>query len=371
MKEPKWTEKWGVSLTSGEEFHVTEKLLKLPFQETPPKTVCTFSIDQGSLRFQHLDTDRKVTHNGKPEKECRPNVGDKLLIGETIQVEVLAAPIAKSLVTVKEEDSLGPVIRSEISIPEADGPTLTMTMTATPMEVESLSPFSAGTRSIQIPEPSIEMVRPDLSPRTRPLLPPEPKVELADSPHGHIDRSIEERMAGMTESELDGVRPFYPEKAKLSSKSVSFAEKIMNTISKVIHKDDIHPPSEKFPLEKDPTNTGYKLEHPPEPKKRKNEFKPTPPVSRQSGKKWVPETKEKSSSLGGRALVFLVAATGALMLAVGVFQVMNRVEKGSAVVHSEKAKPTELTEHVEHKPYERGIPVDLIEMQVRKMQRKR
>ena len=49
LPEPRWTEKWGVGLFDYEEFHVTDQLLKLPFQEATPKTVCIFSIADGSL----------------------------------------------------------------------------------------------------------------------------------------------------------------------------------------------------------------------------------------------------------------------------------------------------------------------------------
>lgn len=312
--EPKWSEKWGVSLSPGEEFHVTDKLLKLPFQENPPKTVCTFSITAGGLSFQHLDLDRVVTLNGVAKRECMPKVGDKIKIGETIVLEIVTAPIAKSLV--KAEDQEGPSISETIGREEptnpaiaTEGPTLTMTMSAQVLPVPSIHKDMSG--SLEIPEPSLSSIKnheipeleskPDVKearpaptaykpqPMTSgpfkvgPVL-AEPKVELAKSPHAHRDPS------------LDGA-------------------------------DEV----------------------------TEEEIVPAP-------KPWIPDAFSAGARLRGRALVFLVAAAGTLMLAMGAMKIFDQIQGTSSSARVEAAKAQE---------YSKGIPIEFIEEKVRRMKRRR
>ncbi len=407
-KDPKWTEKWGVSLTTGEEFHVTDKLLKLPFQENPPKTVCTFSVDAGSVLFQHLDRDRIVTRNGTPESACSPRVGDKILIGETILLEVLVAPTAKASARAAESPgpTLGgiPDILDMDSALKADGPTLTLTQfpveAATAVALEAPpknsstpavrsapeSPYMGG-HSLEIQEPSLEMVRPDLSPPTvkktaaksnadaypsamptpKTFGPAEPKIELANSPHTQRDDSLDERMAAMTESELDGVKPLYAEKAQLSGSKQSFSEKILSTVAAVLKRDDLNPPRDKFPLEKDATNPGIRLDRVEPssraaPKKTKSEFTASPQVNRNTAKPWIPEATPSGARLRGRAMIFLMAAGGTLMLVVGIMKISNQFGGASSAGSDSVVEMSQL---------DRGLPVEVIQDKVRKMSRRR
>lgn len=373
LGETKWTEKWGVSLTAGEEFHVTDKLLKLPFLENPPKTVCIFSVDGGALRFQQLDTDRAVTLNGQPEKDCSPRLGDKIQIGETISIEVLLAPTPK--ISVRADESNGPKVRPDV-IPEmfdgdskiaADGPTLTMTFaatTATTVAAATEAQISMGSHSLEINEPSLKMARPELAPQSKPaqvpkfIMPAEPKIILAKSPHTQRDDSLEERMAAMTETELGAVKPVYSAKAQLGTRQ-SFSEKILAAVASVLRRDELNPPNEKFPLDKDATNPGFSMDRA---KISHGEYTASPQVSRVPQKPWIPAAAPAGARLRGRALVFLVAASGALMLAVGVLKITSQFGK---------ARPASSVEPTSDSTMNRGVPIEFIEEKVRKMRRRR
>lgn len=366
-KEPKWTEKWGVNLTAGEEFHVTDKLLKLPFQETPPKTVCTFSVDRGALLFQHLDLDRLATRNGTPENECNPSVGDKILIGGTILVEVLVAPLVRA--SARADESPGPQVREIPEMkdldrkPTADGPTLTLTDTT----ASTLPILSNASRSLEIDEPSLKMVRPELAEGMPKFsLPPEPKIELANSPHSHRDDSLDSRMAAITESALGGVRPLYPSKAKLGTRQ-TLSEKIFGAVAKVLKRDELNPPRDRFPLDADSTEPGIQMDRPdvkpwkPAEKVLRSEYTASTQVHRTPQKPWVPAPAPAGARLRGRALVFLVAAAGALMLAVGVLKISNQFGGDSTEKSEEAISRPEMSP---------GIPVDVIEEKIRKMRRR-
>jgi len=383
MTEPKWTEKWGVNLTASEEFHVTDRLLKLPFLENAPKTVCKFSVEQGVLHFHQVDLDRLATLNGSPTRESRPKVGDQIRIGGTIQIEVVLAPVPEPKTTTLSATPINaPTFASLDTIPEikTDGPTLTNTTTS---------------RSIEVREPSLKMVQSPLMPvhqrgNTYPgmtvpvppapesFLPPEQKVELASSPHLQRDDSLDEKMAAMTESELDGVRPLYLEKTKLSSKRLSISEKIFSAVAKVLRRDELNPPEEKFPLDKEMTNSGMIVLDQPltksiqtariqgEPKISRSEFSPSPQVDRQPSKTapkpkvWTPSASSSGARMRGRALVFVVGAAGALMLAVAFFKFVNPFGGAGS---GDTSGGSALTR------FEKGIPVEILEEKVRKMRR--
>lgn len=380
LTEPKWTEKWGVSLTASEEFHVTDRLLKLPFQENAPKTVCRFSVEQGILQFHQVDLDRLMTLNGMPTKDSHPKIGDQIRIGGTIQIEVVLAPAKEIQTTSFPATPVTSTFSNLDTIPEikSDGPTLTTTTTTS--------------HSLEIREPSLKMVQTEMPlhrrgdtypgttvptpPPPESFCPPEPKVELASSPHLQRDDSLEERMAAMTESELDGVRPLYLEKTKLSSKRLSISEKILTAVARVLRRDELNPPVEQFPLDKESTNSGMVVLDQPLTKSiqtGRNEFSPSPQVVRKpmpqkpqptkpQPKVWTPSAASSGARMRGRALVFVVGAAGALMLAVAFFKFVNPFGSTDSGTGTGGSTQTQ---------FKKGIPVEVLEEKVRKMRRLR
>jgi len=110
----KWAEKWGLKIGPGEEFHVTDHLLKLPFSDPQPKTACVFYMDQGVLILESRDEDRDFRVNQVKIEKAKISVGDSIEVGQWIRIEVLKAP--------------GPVVHriNSAASAESDGPTLVM-----------------------------------------------------------------------------------------------------------------------------------------------------------------------------------------------------------------------------------------------------
>lgn len=398
--EARWTEKWGVSLLGLEEFHVTDHLLKLPFQETPPKTVCIFSVSEGILNFRLLDSDRTSAVNGVPKKEAIIGMGDRIRIGETVSIEVILAPEARVQSQSRKEPAFfSPAPVAPISpVPDypsiagsEDGPTLILSLDtlkttptsapqAVPRVAQKSDPMFADLTNVPIDvhEPSFlvpvvapvsesltkETVRPELSPgssgRSAYVHPPEPKVELANVPHAARDESLEDRMAAMTGASFGGVKPFYADKANLNSKQ-TFAEKILAVVASVLRRDDLGPPAEPFPL--DGEIKGWESQ--PELKARTVtrpialKGKAVPPLMRPAA--FIPQAENPAARLRGRAIVFLLAAAFALTLAVSAFRIWNHsVEEdsqGPAKGFSEWAMP-------------RGVPIEFLEEKVRRMKKR-
>jgi hypothetical protein len=189
LPEPRWTEKWGVGLFDYEEFHVTDQLLKLPFQEATPKTVCIFSILDGGLSFRLVDGDRRAKVNGVDRRDALITTGDKIQIGETLTIEVALAP-AKA----KAKDSApGPsLVAGASDIPRVDredGPTLTFAPTGSHKSDQPGMISGRKHGSDLNPEPkdidfSEYGVPPPVDPNEGPVIPPSPIF-------AEVSRSIE------------------------------------------------------------------------------------------------------------------------------------------------------------------------------------
>ncbi len=425
LPAPRWTEKWGVSLFDYEEFHVTDQLLKLPFQETPPKTVCVFSLATGALRFKLLDSDRIAEVNGVRSREAIVGIGDRIRIGENLTIEVVLAP--------KADGERGPSVSNQTpkplsasemktslfagSSPE-EGPTLTLTssgpvqagqifaeqsasieidepsfkrpsaepaldtspapsQTASPA-VTRKSPFAidGSSPNILATEPTLETVQPAAKPAAtrnpqasavpRPaknILKPEPRVELANLPHAIRDDSLDSRAAGMAET-ADALDPVYPRNAKLDARP-SFSEKILSAFSKVLRRDELTPP-EALPSDQ----AGAKAPQPWIPAEHRDPGIQAMTAANygsattggRPAQAWIPQSEPAGARMRGRALVFLVAAGGTLMIAVGVFRIYESFRREEA----ERAATTP----VSFSELNRGVPVEVLEEKVRRMRRR-
>jgi hypothetical protein len=432
MPEPRWTEKWGVGLFDYEEFHVTDQLLKLPFREAVPKTVCIFSIADGALSFRLLDADRRAEVNGVERADAIVTTGDKIKIGEALTIEVsLAPPKAKS-----RANAAGPALAMGGEIPKLepeDGPTLTFSSTESKelvrperqIEPQIAEPapspiFQERSRSIEIQEPSLSLQRPEKtkptpepSPRSfsagpipsliddakvefaptfgapphgrRPekkaaTLPPrpeslggpagrrknlieEPKVELAD--HAGPDRSLDERMEAMADLTNESIQPLYAKEAKLDARP-NFGERILAAIAKILRRDDLNPPEDLFGQGQEEAGEAKPwlpdgIADPGITRSSSAAYGAPAPAkvsSKQEPKPWIPEMISAASRIRGRALVFLVAAIGTLMILVGIVRIQIRI---SALQNGRKPAP------VESVTPERGLPIEVIQDQVRRM----
>jgi hypothetical protein len=458
MPEPRWTEKWGVGLFDYEEFHVTDQLLKLPFQDATPKTVCVFSIFEGALAFRHLDTDRRAQVNGVERTQAIITTGDKIKIGETLTIEVAHAP-PKSKSRANAPGPTASIAKPIADLPRLDpeeGPTLTFSPTGSHESERPGMRTTAGgdidfgptippspvfpeqEHSIEIQEPSLNALRgarprkkettaiPDrpagpmkgmepegkvelmtgngkrgvIPPRPASLsagpmkgMEPEGKVELDDGkspsgiprrpasmsagpmkgmePEGKVelmepgkvsrDRSLEDRMEAMAELTDDHIKPLYADEADLSSKP-TFGERILSAIARILKRDDMDPPAERFPLdEKDPSKPWIPrpkadpdfFSSPHDEKKQRREEPQEP-------KPWIPEFISAASRIRGRALIFLVAAIGTLMIAVGVFRIQYKIATLKSPMVPTESRPAEFE-------MGRGIPIEIIEDKVRRM----
>lgn len=406
LPEPRWVEKWGVNLFDYEEFHVTDQLLKLPFQENPPKTVCTFSISGGSLAFRILDEDRRAEVNGVEQRESLVSTGDKIKIGDTLTIEVVLAP-PKSYAKLATAN-LAPV--KETPRPEGDGPTLTLIpmgeltsvpsirepqlapapiaaapimpreiplieepappvvtapKSALPALAKGQSLFKETSGAPEIMEPSFKptpipppaATLKSFDPKSRHSLFDEPKIELQASPHLTHDESL-----GGPENGLNPA-PVYAADADLRPR-LTFGEKILSAFAKMLRRDDLDPPEEPFAAD---TRPG--LAKPWIPAGMKDpgitpaagaSYGTRPVKNSPSPQPWIPEALTQAARMRGRALVFVVAAIGALMIAVGVFRIQNRVAEITA--EEEKSEFSKFENS-------RGIPIDVIEEKVRRMRR--
>lgn len=363
MPEPRWTEKWGVGLFDYEEFHVTDQLLKLPFQETPAKTVCVFSIAGGALAFRHLDADRRAEVNGVERKDAVVTVGDTIKIGDTLTIEVTLAPPKVSARS--DAAGVGPALGAKGDSPRNDGeegPTLTFAPSGlTEAAIPPAPVFDEASRSVEIHEPSLSFARPAPAPtpakaeavavpRATGPLPGmiEEKVELAD--HPGRDGSLDDRVAAMAEANEDF--PSIDEEGDGPSRG-SFSDRIRAAFTRLLRRDALAvdessarpwlPDAPADPGITKMTSAAYGRTEAPAPKP------------------WIPDAVSPGSRMRGRAFVFLVAALGALMLAVGVFRIQNRV----AALQEGRAPPA--AEPMSEFAPSRGIPIELIEEKVRRM----
>ena len=92
-----WSEKWAVKMGDGEEFIVTDEILKFPTSEITGRVVCTFSLVNEKLQFEYRDQDRPCTVSGNPlapgaSENLPVTEGDQIDIGEGIRIEVVKAP---------------------------------------------------------------------------------------------------------------------------------------------------------------------------------------------------------------------------------------------------------------------------------------
>lgn len=110
----RWNEKWKIRLSAGEEFHVTDQLLKL--KGVDPTIVCAFYVQDGSLYFQMRDDEFNAIVNGVSRRDAVVGKGDRIAIGELAEIQVLVAPNAS-----KTEPTL-----TDVGGEESDGPTLAM-----------------------------------------------------------------------------------------------------------------------------------------------------------------------------------------------------------------------------------------------------
>ena len=158
---------------------------------------------------------------------------------------------------------------------------------------------------------------------------------------------------------------------------------------RILRRDDINPPEEPFPAEEEdgrsgpwipegmadpgisPTSDVHRSEaatkiyqkeaKPKEPKSKRPTFADEETESAPAPRPWIPDAISAAARIRGRALVFLVAAIGTLMIAVGVFRIQNRVAE-----IEEKRKPIHVEPMSEFAP-SRGIPIEIIEDKVRRM----
>jgi hypothetical protein len=438
IPEPQWTEKWGVGLFDYEEFHVTDQLLKLPFQENPPKTVCIFSIANEGLRFRMIDRDRVARINSIEKAEAIVRIGDRIQIGETLVVEVLLAPKAEGSVgpavaPVKAPDT-GPVVETQTQTqtqsaqarpsmhfteaptklteapsvdarllagedgpslpeilrpvdPEEEGPTLTLTPQSGVLDPSALEfePIFGGSKSIEIEEATADRIRPDLKPSGRiSRFSSEAPVELERVPHARKDTSLSHRVSD--DEDGPSFDPVYASSARLNSSEPSLSEKLVAAVSRVLRRDDLFPPRDKFPLDEISANDIPAPKSPSAPKPwvpaaagAKKSYFEEPKIELdmrpfESGQKprdhgigsspipWIPEAISSGARLRGRAFVFLLASAITLfVLSIGYSSVSGWLARREA----ENIEAS--IANIRQDSFERGIPVEFIADKVRRM----
>lgn len=256
----RWSEKWGVSLLPHEEFHITDQLLKLPFQEHQPVTVCTFSVPKGKLVFQMVDEDRVASVNGVRQKKAQLRLGDKVQIGEGVIIEVMVAPAflkevieqsdGPTLITARPKSNSGSIsIPAEHDeIPAIEGlqePTLTLA----PQEKERIA--------------AEEKFRQE---KAQQALEPEKKADLEEAPHPTKDPGInpdyipEEADAHALKPLAEAKDPGFTEPKKESApqpvaalEAKPIEESGDDARTRVVHAKDLAPASESMPLDEDRT----------------------------------------------------------------------------------------------------------------------
>ncbi len=87
-----WSEKWAVKMGDGEEFVVTEEILKLPDSASPPKVICIFSLFNGRLNYEQHDSGRITTLNGVVVSSQVVSEGASVEVGEGTKIEIVKAP---------------------------------------------------------------------------------------------------------------------------------------------------------------------------------------------------------------------------------------------------------------------------------------
>jgi hypothetical protein len=116
-----WSEKWAVKMGEGEEFVVTDEILKFPSHEISGRIVCTFSMIGEKLQFEYRDKERICSVSGNTfagaalSEQRAVTEGDFIEIGESIRIEIVKAP-ALPKKNAQEDD--GPGV--PVSLPDAE-----------------------------------------------------------------------------------------------------------------------------------------------------------------------------------------------------------------------------------------------------------
>lgn len=136
-KKPLWKEKWSVSLSGNEEFHITDRLLKLS-NASDSKTLYVLKVIENELSWEQVDTSTDVEVNGEMIKMGRLKMGDRFVIraeaGKSFDIEVVEAPVVEEAgPVVKAHDSSEEKTVLDIpplsTMPDSE-PTLTITQVA-------------------------------------------------------------------------------------------------------------------------------------------------------------------------------------------------------------------------------------------------
>jgi hypothetical protein len=412
---PRWSEKWSVALFDYEEFHVTDQLIKLPFQETPPKTVCIFSIQDGSLRFRMTDPDRVAHVNGEEKKDALLTVGDKIKLAGTVTVEVMIAPKIGSRQPMLADPraapaakeplvSLTPAEKKSLGPDPDEGPTLTLTeMSVTNLPTPSTDGpvFAKSGNTVLIEEPTKDRVDPLLKPKTGGFS-AEPKVELAElTPPERYDSAKADEEFEEAEEDGPSFDPVYADAPDLDAARPSFSERILAAIARVLRRDEVEPAKDRFPLDAEPSATrkpSPEATQPWTPAAARAPFPATGPIRfheepkveldfgdrgapkaasaptgsgavkrpRPEPQPWIPAAENAGARLRGRAVVFVVAAGVTLAIAAGFY-----LSVGKWLDRREAAKTEDKVEKIAEgeEPFERGLPIEVIEAKVRKMRR--
>lgn len=271
----RWSEKWGVSVFSHEEFQVTDQLLKLPFQGKTPEVIFAFSVPHGKLEFKMIDEDRTASVNGTRSRKSDLKVGDKISIGEQILVEVILAPSQSGSENISTTPEPLVATTQTFSIPlddeESDGPTLSSVSLEDDFPpLDSLEPNPTLTFAPHEEDFNSKMEQQRMDAEVQHKKKREQaahdainfknqKFSLADSPHEHFDPGFADLMDDDSEKEEPTVESsreipapepeaaFIPEAQFIEEPKVS---------SRVIHADLLSPPNEIIPTEQPAPHPG-------------------------------------------------------------------------------------------------------------------
>lgn len=137
-----WSEKWAVKMGEGEEFIVTDEILKYPTHLITGKTVCTFSMLDSKLNFEYRESEKPCLvsgnpYTGGPSEHIPVSEGDGIEIGEGIKIEIVKAPL---LPKQNAQENDGPSVLSLVQ-PSALAP---KSETESPIDIHVPEPTAAA-----------------------------------------------------------------------------------------------------------------------------------------------------------------------------------------------------------------------------------
>lgn len=171
--EKRWSQKWSFPLSDNQEFHITERLLRVQNLDGDGKTLVVLRLKDEFLFMEVREANDLIHLNGKAVKLAKVSKGDRMMIGEQFLIEVTQAPSGSvSLVTenplLQEATRLATRDAVASKIIQESEPTLTLqpnllAQQTAPASLQPILRTTAPQQTLSEEEPTTEVNRESLA----------------------------------------------------------------------------------------------------------------------------------------------------------------------------------------------------------------